>query len=288
MNHPLPPSAVGRIRSARRFPNSIRSLGSVLSVALLLVVVWQIVVWWLDLPRILLPAPWRVAAAAWQYRRELLTATAVSGAAAASGLAVSVVVGSAIATAFSQVRWIRTAFYPYVIFLQTVPIVAIAPLLITWSGYRFRTVVLVTAIICLFPIISNVTAGLTAIDRDLRDLFRIYGAGRALTLWKLRIPTAAGYLMLGMRISSGLSVIGAIVAEFFVSNGASYQGLGAWMTVWQTRAQTDALIAALLANTLLGLVMFGGVQLLGATLLRRWVHHGASGGRRSTAADSHE
>lgn len=239
-------------------------------VAVLGLFVWQATVWMFDLPMALLPTPRQVAEAAMRERVPLVRATLVTGCAAAVGLLAAILIGSLISVVFSQSRLIRLALFPYVVFLQTVPIVAIAPLLIIWSGYRFRTVVIVTVIVCLFPIINSVTAGLLAIDRDLSDLFRLYGAGRRNRLFRLQVPTAVRYLMLGAKTSSGLAVIGAIVAEFFVGNGSSYDGLGTLMTAWQGFLKTDALIAALLASTVLGLLLFGLVQLVSNTLLRRW------------------
>ena len=100
----------------------------------------------------------------------------------------------------------------------------------------------------------------------------MYAASRWQRLVKLQLPTSVPYLILGTRISSGLAVIGAIVAEFFVSNGATYQGLGALMTGWQGLMLTDALIAALAMSTLLGLVLFGAVNLLGRVLLARYTN----------------
>ncbi len=118
------------------------------------------------------------------------------------------------------------------VFLQTVPIIAVAPLLITWSGYRWRTVVLVSVIISLFPIVSNVTAGLISVDKNLRDLFRLAHASRLQTLFKLHIPYAISHLVLGTRVSAGLSVIGAIVGEYCVgSSGIDTAGLGLIITV---------------------------------------------------------
>ena len=153
---------------------------------------------------------------------------------------------------------------------RQVPIVAITPLLIIWSGYQFRTVVIVTVIICLFPIVNSVTAGLMAIDRQLADLFTLYGASRVKRLIRLQVPTAVPFLVLGIKTSSGLAVIGAIVAEFFVGNGTEYDGLGTLMTHWQGFVRTDALIAAVFASTLLGLLLFGAVDLFARTALRRW------------------
>ena len=150
------------------------------------------------------------------------------------------------------------------------PIVAIAPLLIIWSGYNFRTIVLVAVIISIFPVISNVTSGLLSVNENLRDLFRMQSATRWQMLTKLRIPAAVSQLILGLRISSGLSVIGAIVAEFFVGNSGEYDGLGTIMTARQAQLKTAELMAALMACTALGIVLFGLVNLMGATVLRRW------------------
>jgi NitT/TauT family transport system permease protein len=242
--------------------------------ALLAISVWQAVVWAFALPPILLPSPWAVIIAAWETRQELLHGAMVTGTAAVAGFAMSIIVGIAVAALMSQSRMLRLALYPYVILLQTVPIVAIAPLLVIWSGYEFRTVVLVTLIISLFPIINSVVQGLLAIPQDRLDLFRLYGASRLQTLWRLRIPTAVNYLMLGAKTSSGLAVIGAIVAEFFVGNGgANYSGLGTLMTGWQTLGRTAPLMAALCISTLIGVIMFASVELMSRTLLRRWMSY---------------
>ena len=242
----------------------------VIAVACVALLAWETVVWLFDLPKALLPTPRQCVQAALREREALIQGTFSTGVAAVVGLLSAVVIGSIIAIVFSQSRKIRLALFPYVILLQTVPIVAVAPLLIIWSGYTFRTVVIVTVIVCLFPIVNSVTAGLLTIDRDASDLFRLYGAGRRKTLLHLQIPSAVRHLLLGTKTSAGLAVIGAIVAEFFVGNGTSYDGLGTLMTGWQAMIKTDALIAALIASALLGLGLFGVVQLVSVTLLRRW------------------
>jgi NitT/TauT family transport system permease protein len=233
---------------------------------------WHMIVVVFALPPILLPSPWEVLTAGFNERSAIARGVWVTGTAAVFGFSASVVLGTMVAALMSQSKVFRLALYPYVILLQTVPIVAIAPLLVIWSGYEFRTVVLVTLIISLFPIINSVTEGLMAIPQDRIDLFRLYGASRAQTLWRLRIPTAVRYLMLGCKTSCGLAVIGAIVAEFFVGNGgANYAGLGTLMTGWQTLGRTAPLIAAVFASTLLGISMFAVVQVLSTTVLRRWM-----------------
>lgn len=249
-----------------------QTLAPVVLFTLAVIAVWQVIVVSFELPPILLPSPMQVMKAGVSESEALAKGVWVTGTAAVCGFLLSVSVGIVVAAVMSQSKVVRLALYPYVILLQTVPIVAIAPLLVIWSGYEFRTVVLVTLIISLFPIINSVTEGLMAIPQDRIDLFRLYGASRTQTLWRLRIPTAIRYLMLGCKTSCGLAVIGAIVAEFFVGNGgANYAGLGTLMTGWQTLGRTAPLMAALFVSTLLGIVMFATVHTLSSTILKRWM-----------------
>jgi NitT/TauT family transport system permease protein len=242
-----------------------------LGVFIAFVLLWHVTVIVREFEPIFLPTPLRVAEAAWTERAKLFRGFLVTGAASLLGLLTSILLGSFLAVVFSQSRMLRSAFYPYVIFLQTVPIVAITPLLITWFGYGFKTVVIVATIISLFPVVSNVTAGLISIDQNLKDLFRLNRASRIQTLLKLRIPFAISHLVLGTRISAGLAVIGAIVGEFFVGTQADgFVGLGTLMTGWQRLARTDASIAVVFVSTLLGLVMLSIVNLVAKTALRRW------------------
>lgn len=241
-----------------------------IAVFLLVASVWHLAVTLLHIPAVILPKPQSVLSAMWLERWKLLSASWVTLQASAAGLLASTVVGCGVAILFSQSSLLRIAMYPYVIFLQTVPIVAIAPLLIIWSGTEFRTVVLVACIISIFPIISNVTSGLLSIDPNHLDLFRMQSASRWKTLTKLRIPSAIPNLVLGLRISCGLSVIGAIVGELFVANSTAYDGLGTIMNAMQANLKTAELMGAIIACTLLGVLLFLSVHLLSAVLLRRW------------------
>lgn len=235
-----------------------------------LVLGWHAAVNMYSINPIILPGPLQVAKSLWDEREILATGFRTTGLAAVVGLSASVLLGGVVAISFSLSSVLRSAVYPYLIFLQTVPIVAIAPLLILWSGYNFRTVVLVTIIISIFPIVSNTTSGLLSISPNLRDLFRLNGASSFQTLLKLRIPAAISHLVLGMRISCGLAVIGAIIGEFFVGNSGQYDGLGTIMTRWQGRNYTSGLIAAIFVSTLLGIVFFVAVNQINQRCLRRW------------------
>ncbi|MHB8866241.1 MAG: ABC transporter permease [Pirellulaceae bacterium] len=237
---------------------------------LLVLVMWQAAVTVWDLPPFLLPGPVEVARGAAKRWGDLVAAIGLTGAGAVCGFAASLVFGTATALLFSQSGTIRSSCYPYAIFLQTVPIVAIAPLIVTWFGSGFASVVLIACIISLFPIITNVTTGLIAIDPGLRDLFRLHRASRWQLLRKLQIPNAVPYLVTGARTSSGLAVVGAIVGEFFVGYGTRHHGLGFIILYAGPQLKTDQLFAATIASALLGVVMFGTTTLLGKAVLARW------------------
>lgn len=243
----------------------------------LVIAAWHLATTRLRISPLLIPKPaavWHVVAFK---GRELWSAALLTSAAALGGFAASLVVGTVVAFAFAQARIIRTSCYPYAIFLQTVPVVAIAPIIVTWFGYGFQSVVIVAFILSLFPIITNGTAGLTAIDRELAELFRLYRATRRETLWKLRLPSAVPWLIAGARTSSGLAVIGAIVGEFFAGSASGRFGLGYYIRVKLEQVKTAELFAAVLTSTLLGVGIFGAVTLAGSTLFARWA---TEGGRR--------
>jgi NitT/TauT family transport system permease protein len=189
--------------------------------------------------------------------------------AAASGFGISLVLGSIIAMLFAQSTWIRRAGFPYAILLQTVPIVAIAPPVIAICGPDLSSVIIIAVIISLFPIITNATAGLLAVDPKLEELFRVLRASRWQRLVKLQIPTAVPYLLTGAKISSGLAMVGAIVGEFFAGYGNDAYGLGYLIQANSDSLRTDKLFAAVLASTALGIGIFAVVN-LAALALRRW------------------
>ncbi|WP_237607159.1 ABC transporter permease [Roseimaritima sediminicola] len=248
-------------------------MGNVLSVsvvAMVLLLAWEATIFLGDIHPVLLPHSYQVLGDAWQHRSQLGWGCVLTGWAALLGLVCSVAIGTTIGILFSHFRSLRIGFFPYVMFLQTVPIIGIAPLLVTWSGYQFRTVVYVVVIISLFPIINSVTTGLMATEPQLNDLFRIYRAGRLKTLYKLRFPAAIPYIMVGIRTAAGLAVIGAIVGDFFIGFGSQHDGLGTLMLSWLNQQRTASLMAAMFASAVVGLVLYGAINLLSATVLRRW------------------
>lgn len=235
-----------------------------------LIVVWDLAVRFGRVRPYLLPPPGKVFAAMTEHWQRLAEATLLTAAGASCGFVLSLVVGTLIAFAFAQSAMVRRGFYPYAILLQTVPIVAVAPLIIHWFGYGFQSVVVVAFMLGVFPIITNVTTGLTRLDPNLVDLFAVYNAGWHQVLLKLRVPGAVPYLVSGAKISCGLSVIGAIVGEMFAGSSAQRFGLGYLIFSTNEQLKTDYALAAVFCSTLLGMAVFGFVNLIGATVLWRW------------------
>lgn len=236
----------------------------------LVVIAWDLVVRIWRLPPFLLPSPENVVAAAWKKRQALSSATAITALAAFCGFLSSLLIGTLIAFGFSQSRAIRASGYPYAIFLQTVPVVAIAPLIVNWFGNGLQSVIIVAFIVSLFPVITNATTGMLSVDPDLLDLFRLHRASRWQQWIKLRLPNAVPHILTGARTASGLSVIGSIVGEFVVGYGNQWVGLGYLITTAQSQLKTADLLASVFASTLLGLSIFAAMNVLSQTVLARW------------------
>jgi NitT/TauT family transport system permease protein len=258
---------------ATRFPYLRWAAGHLLPpVALFAFVVlcWHFAVCAFEIPPFLVPPPSAVVQATQDKANELAKAFLVTGFAACAGFLASLLFGTLIAFVFSQSVLVRRAAYPYAIFLQTVPIVAIAPLIIMWVGYGLTSIVIISFVISLFPIITNTTTGLTTLDRSMVELFEVNNATRLQRLMKLQLPNAVPYAVAGARISAGLSVIGTIVGEFFSGIGGNRFGLGYLVYYTNSQLKTAELFSAVFASTLLGLALFAVVSGAGALLTRRW------------------
>lgn len=221
-------------------------------------------------PAYLLPRPSAVIVALLASSAELGRATLQTALTASAGLLASALLGGLAAIALCSHPWIRRAFYPYAVFFQTVPIVAIAPMLVVWFGYGPRAVIASAFIVSVFPVIANTLSGLLSSDPALRDLFRIYHAGRLAALVKLQIPGALPQFLTGLRIASGLAVIGAIVGEFVADSWENGGGIGTAVEIAIKEQKTDKVFAAVLMASLLGLAFFALVSLFSRLAMRRW------------------
>lgn len=236
-----------------------------------LIALWQAVVWGFHIPPYMLPAPWQVAEIIVERFAPLAGSLLITAEAAGGGLLMSIVAGIAIALIFAQSPWLRQMLYPYTILLQTVPIIAIAPLILMWVGSGTWAVTVVSFIICLAPIIANTTQGLISVDKNLVDLFLMHKASRAQILLKLRLPHAMPNLFVGIRISAGISVIGAITGELFAgSSRVGEGGLGYSILYASSQLQTAYLFALVIAATVLGFAFFFVVMFLEWYFLHHW------------------
>jgi NitT/TauT family transport system permease protein len=205
-------------------------------------------------------------------RAELLDGLLLSARVAMLGLAAAAVVGILLAIVMSQARWVEDSVFPYLVLLQATPILALVPLYGFWFGYGFPTRVLVCFLIALFPIVANTLFGLRSVDQAHHDLFTLHGAGRMIRLWKLQLPSALPSIFTGLRISAGLSVVGAIVGDFFFRQGEA--GMGVLIDYYRARLQSEQLFAAVLLASSFGLVVFLAFGALGRRVVGGWHESG--------------
>jgi NitT/TauT family transport system permease protein len=218
----------------------------------------------------LVPGPFDVLKAVSENFAPTLAATFVTLKEAAFGYIAAIVLGVVSAAILSQSRLLERSLYPYAVLLQTVPVVAVAPLIVLWFGYNDLSVVIISLIISIFPIINNTLLGLRSTSRNLVDLFAMHHCGRLAVLTKLLLPSALPQVMAGLRISAGLSVIGAIIGEFIIGSGNSHGGLGVQIIFAQGRMYTALLFGEIICATLLGFVFFSIVSNVDDLLLKNW------------------
>jgi NitT/TauT family transport system permease protein len=228
--------------------------------------------------RFLLPPPHAVVQVAFldPYNlADLLDGLWLSTRVAFLGFAVAIVIGMTLAIAMSQARWVERSLYPYAVMTQTIPILACVPLFGLWFGYSFPSRTLVVVIFAIFPIIANTLFGLQSVQREHHDLFTLYGASRFTRLWKLEFPAALPAIFTGLRIAAGLAVIGAIVGDFFFRQGEP--GIGILIDRYQSRLQSEQMVAAILLSSLLGIVVFWFFGFLARRVVGGW-HESAGPG----------
>jgi len=235
-------------------------------VAMALLGVWQSWTVMQQVPSYLVPSPWSIAQTLVQDWALLSSALLVTIKITVLAFLSATILGTLMAFAFVQSRWIEAAFFPYAVLLQVTPIVAIAPLIIIWVKDPTASLVICATLVALFPIISNTTIGLRSVNPGLAAYFQLQGATRWQTLLRLRIPSALPYFFAGLRISGGLSLIGAVVAEFVAGTGGTGTGLAYQILQSGYQLNIPRLFAALVLISLTGVAVF---SLLAA--LSRWV-----------------
>jgi len=243
---------------------------------LLMLAVWEAVVRVAEIPPYVLPSPLVVARTLVDDWGMLAPALWVTLKITLEALAAAVIVGVLLAVLFSLSRWVELSFFPYAIILQVTPIVAIAPLIIAWANDVDLSLLICAWLVAFFPILSNTILGLRSVDHNLLALFELYGAGRWRTLIHLRLPAALPYFLGGLRISGGLALIGAVVAEFVAGTGGNASGLAYRILEAGYQLRIPRMFAALVLISAAGIAIYLLLSLLSHLLLRRW-HESAIG-----------
>jgi NitT/TauT family transport system permease protein len=274
-----PELAGGKGGLARQF---VAIAGPPMAVAAVIVGIWLLLTYFLleETQRFLLPPPQEVLKVGfldWGNLQQILVQGLLpTTQVAMTGLAIAIVLGMLWAVLMSQATWIERSTYPYAVIIQTIPIIAIVPLIGFWFQYDFKSRVIACVMISIFPIITNTLFGLKSADANLQDLFTLHGAGRMTRLMKLQFPAAIPAIFTGFRISAGLSVIGAIVGDFFFRQGNP--GIGRLIDIYRSQLAGERLITTIFFSSLLGIVVFWGFGYIGNRLIRSW-HESAGEGR---------
>jgi NitT/TauT family transport system permease protein len=239
-------------------------------VAVVLLALWQGLVVGFKVPPYLVPSPVRVAEVMVADAGLLFGALYNTLKITVLSFVTAVVLGVLVAFAFVQSRVIETALFPYAVLLQVTPVVAIAPLIIIWVKDPIASLVICATLVALFPIIANTTLGLRSVNPGLLAYFKLNRASRLQVLFRLRVPSALPYFFGGLRISSGLALIGAVVAEFVAGTGGTGTGLAYQILQAGYQLNIPRMFAALLLITVTGVTLFAAMSALSKWALGGW------------------
>lgn len=239
-------------------------------VGILLLLGWEGLVRAADLPPYLLPGPAAIAVALVENWDSLWASLLVTLKVTFLALGAAIIGGGGLAILFAQSRWIERSLFPYAVILQVTPIVAISPLILIYVRDTTLALLICAWIVAFFPVLSNTTIGLRSADHGLVELMRLYGAGRWQMLWKLRLPAAMPFFLAGLRIAGGLSLIGAVVAEFTAGTATAGSGLAYRILESGYRLDIPRMYAALALLSLAGIAIYAALGLLSWLVLRRW------------------
>ena len=231
---------------------------------------WEGLVRYLEVPNFILPGPVAIGQAMIADWPLLSSSLLVTLRVALLALLAAVTFGGFLAILFAQSAWVERALFPYAVILQVTPIVAIAPLILIWVNDVLLSLLICAWIVAFFPILSNTVLGLNSADRNLRDLFQLYGATRWQILWLLRLPSALPFFLAGLRVAGGLALIGAVVAEFVAGAGGTGSGLAFRILEASYQLRIPRMFAALALISAAGIAIFALLGAVQHVLLRHW------------------
>jgi NitT/TauT family transport system permease protein len=241
-----------------------------LAIMILAIWLWDRVCVWNDIPKYILPRPGVVLQTLFDDAGLLFSSLLVTLRITFLSLLLAVIGGVGLAVLFAQSKWVEMSFFPFAIVLQVTPIVAIFPLINIYVDNQTTKLLLCAWIVAFFPILSNTTLGLNSVDRNLRDMFKLNGATRWQQLRYLRLPAAMPYFLGGLKIAGGLSLIGAVVAEFVAGAQGQSSGLASRIIEAGYRLNAPRLFAALILISFTGILIFLVLSLISHLILRRW------------------
>jgi NitT/TauT family transport system permease protein len=231
---------------------------------------WEFVVWWRAIPHFILPGPILIAQTLVADWGTLSASLWITLRITAAALIAAVSLGVGLAILFTQSKWLEKSLFPYAVILQVTPVVSIAPLIIIWVGDINLSLLICAWLVAFFPILSNTILGLNSADHNLVNLFQLYRASRWQTLRYLRLPAALPYFLGGLKISGGLALIGAVVAEFVAGSGGSASGLAYRILEAGYQLKIPRMFAALIMISMSGIAIFLATSWVSHMLLRRW------------------
>lgn len=259
-----------KARSITKGRSKIVSILPPLTAFIVFVGGWELFVRLFQIPHYLLPTPTAIVIAAIENAANLTAAVSVTVLEAVIGFTLSVIGGVTAAILMASSKWVERSLYPYAVILQTIPVVAIAPIIVIWFGSGMNSIVIITFLIGFFPMLSNTLIGLNATDKDMLNLMKLYKASKMKVMWKVRVPYALPYITAGLKISCTLAVIGAIVGEYIAGIGGGSGGIGYAITVSAARMETAYLFACGIAASLLGIVFFLLINSFSKWVLGSW------------------
>ncbi len=282
MDVTMPQDDTEVLTGAERVKQKIRTAMPPILVFLVFIGLWYLVTFMVlsEDRRWLLPPPHQVVIEGFfvpETLAEILNGLWQSTKVAFVGLTLAFLFGFSMALAMSQAKWIERSLYPWAVASQTVPILALVPMIGFWFGFGVTARVIVCFIIALFPIIINSLTGLLSADRGLHSLFTLHSASRRTRAVRLQIPSALPHIFTGLRTAAGLSVIGAIVGDFFFGRGEP--GLGLLLDKYASRLQSEELFSTVFVACLLGIVVFWGFGLVGRRTVGNWDPYWAEEGQ---------
>jgi NitT/TauT family transport system permease protein len=265
----LPAKDRGRSRGMR----ALITVGPPVLVAAAAIGVWYLVAYYglSATQRFILPPPHAVVQQGfldWANFKEILEGLRSSGTVALIAFGLSSGIGLVFAVLMSEARWVERSFYPFAVALQTIPFLALVPLVGFWFGFNDTSRVIVATLVSLFPITTNALFGLQSGDQALHDLLRLHNRSRLTRLLRLRLPAALPAIFTGLRISAGLCVIASIVTDFFIRQGDP--GIGGLLQIYSSNLQSERLYAALAVTCAFGLLVFWVVGLVRRLTIGRW------------------